>query len=345
MKQQTLAMAADQNAQYEQYRKPTKRDAFLATMEQIVPWAELCSVIEPHYPKAGNGRPPVGLERMLRMYFVQSSAMTRSERLLAAYLTANVRELALESAASVARKSGVSPMTVGRFLRTLGYDSFDDIRREASRQGGPAELRIASRFEQFRRGDGGALKARNEQLGREVETIASAYELATGEHWEAMVRQVATAQRVYVAGYQTVRGIAADFAARLDYVREGVHVLDGTDGTYAGLLGAAKPGPRCLVLIDIRRYARQAEQLAAAAAAADIPVFVVTDAYCHWARRHTQHVFHVQTDVGFFWDSTVPIVSLLNLLMNAVVQKLGDKVGERVSRLEKLQGRFGAFLD
>jgi IS5 family transposase len=44
---------------------------FLATMEQIVPWQELCSVIEPHYPKAGNGRPPVGLERMLRMYFVQ----------------------------------------------------------------------------------------------------------------------------------------------------------------------------------------------------------------------------------------------------------------------------------
>jgi IS5 family transposase len=71
MKQQTLAMASDHNAQYEQYRRPTKRDTFLATMEQIVPWAELCSVIEPHYPKAGNGRPPVGLERMLRMYFVQ----------------------------------------------------------------------------------------------------------------------------------------------------------------------------------------------------------------------------------------------------------------------------------
>jgi IS5 family transposase len=39
MKQQTLAMAADQNAQYEQYRRPTRRDVFLATMEQIVPWA------------------------------------------------------------------------------------------------------------------------------------------------------------------------------------------------------------------------------------------------------------------------------------------------------------------
>jgi transposase, IS5 family len=71
MKQQTLAMADDQNAQYEQYRKPTKRDVFLQMMERLVPWADLCSVIEPHYPKAGNGRPPVGLERMLRMYFVQ----------------------------------------------------------------------------------------------------------------------------------------------------------------------------------------------------------------------------------------------------------------------------------
>jgi IS5 family transposase len=44
---------------------------FLATMNEIVQWRELCAVTEPHYPKPGNGRPPVGLERMLRMYFVQ----------------------------------------------------------------------------------------------------------------------------------------------------------------------------------------------------------------------------------------------------------------------------------
>lgn len=70
VKQQTLAMAADQSG-YEQYRKPTRRDEFLATMEAIVPWSALCAVIEPHYPKAGNGRPPIGLERMLRIHFIQ----------------------------------------------------------------------------------------------------------------------------------------------------------------------------------------------------------------------------------------------------------------------------------
>jgi IS5 family transposase len=69
MKQQTLAMAADQP--FEHYRKPTRRDEFLKTMEAIVPWAALCEGIEPHYPKAGNGRAPIGLERMLRIHFIQ----------------------------------------------------------------------------------------------------------------------------------------------------------------------------------------------------------------------------------------------------------------------------------
>ena len=69
MKQQTLAVAADQT--FENYRKPTRRDEFLKSMEAIVPWSALCEVIEPFYPKTGNGRPPIGLERMLRIHFIQ----------------------------------------------------------------------------------------------------------------------------------------------------------------------------------------------------------------------------------------------------------------------------------
>jgi IS5 family transposase len=71
MKQTTLAMAADQGAGFEQYRRPTKRDVFLQAMNEIVPWSQLCEVIEPYYPKGEGGRPPIGLERMLRMHFVQ----------------------------------------------------------------------------------------------------------------------------------------------------------------------------------------------------------------------------------------------------------------------------------
>src|ERR1700692_3270150 len=56
---------------FERYTKKTRRQIFLEEMERVVPWRELCALIEPHYPKPGNGRPPVGVERMLRIYFLQ----------------------------------------------------------------------------------------------------------------------------------------------------------------------------------------------------------------------------------------------------------------------------------
>lgn len=59
-------------AEYDKKKKRTRREMFLEKMEQVVPWSRLMDVIEPHYPKIGKrGRPPIGLERMLRMYFVQ----------------------------------------------------------------------------------------------------------------------------------------------------------------------------------------------------------------------------------------------------------------------------------
>ena len=67
MKQASLA----EQTGFQRYSKKTKRALFLEEMEQVVPWSELCSLVEPHYPKAGNGRRPVGVERMLRVYFLQ----------------------------------------------------------------------------------------------------------------------------------------------------------------------------------------------------------------------------------------------------------------------------------
>ena len=56
---------------FERYTKKTRRAQFLEEMEQVIPWQKLCALVEPHYPKPGNGRPPVGVERMLRLYFLQ----------------------------------------------------------------------------------------------------------------------------------------------------------------------------------------------------------------------------------------------------------------------------------
>lgn len=66
MKQMTLAASTG----FEKHNRATRKAAFLARMEALVPWSEFCALIEPHYPKVGGGRPPIGVERMLRMYLL-----------------------------------------------------------------------------------------------------------------------------------------------------------------------------------------------------------------------------------------------------------------------------------
>ena len=58
-------------SEYADKKKVTRRERFLGEMEHLVPWTRLCAVIEPHYPKGRRGRPPIGIERMLRIYFLQ----------------------------------------------------------------------------------------------------------------------------------------------------------------------------------------------------------------------------------------------------------------------------------
>jgi IS5 family transposase len=59
------------HAEFATKKKTTRREKFLTRMEAVIPWVQLLAVIEPFYPKGKRGRPPIGLERMLRVYFLQ----------------------------------------------------------------------------------------------------------------------------------------------------------------------------------------------------------------------------------------------------------------------------------
>jgi IS5 family transposase len=67
MKQTTFASVA-----WEKKGKITRRERFLAEMDAVIPWSRLLGLIEPHYPKAGNGTQPKPMEQMLRIYFMQN---------------------------------------------------------------------------------------------------------------------------------------------------------------------------------------------------------------------------------------------------------------------------------
>jgi DNA-binding MurR/RpiR family transcriptional regulator len=76
----------------------------------------------------------------------------------------------------------------------------------------------------------------------------------------------------------------------------------------------------------MRRYAKTSLKLAEAARAAHIPLIVICGNYCYWARDYTDPVLSIGTLSHLFWDNQAPVLSLSNLLLDAVNAKLGDAI-------------------
>ena len=277
------------------------------------------------------------LEKLKRDY----SGFTRAEKSIANYMLANHERLPFETAASIAEAAGVSQMTVSRFLRTIGFPDSSSFKAAMRAELDAASLMVSDRIDRIRRaGDESQRIAENFEL--ETRALLSAYEQRTTPQWRAAVDAIATTAHVGVSGFQTIRGIASDFASRLSYLRPDVRFVDGADGTFADILGPSV-GEACIVLFEMRRYTRLSLLLARAAARRNLPLVIVCDRHCHWARDHSDIVLHVRTESTLFWDTQTPFVSLSSLLLDDVIAQLGDRVSDRVEMLRSLQDEFEAF--
>jgi len=279
------------------------------------------------------------LSERLRQGF---SGFTKAEKAVANYMLENLRQLPFETAASIAGHIGVSQMTVGRFLRSLGYQGLAELKEELRGDLERTPLLISERISRIR-GNGAKNAALKENFELEVRSLIGVYELVGTPAWRRVVKRLASAPTLSVAGFQTVSGIAADFASRLEYVRPGAQYLDGRDGTFAELF--ARASGACLVLIEMRRYTKLSHLLAQACRERQVPLVILCDNHCYWARDYTHDVLAVNSASRLFWDSQAAFVSLFNLLLNDVIAALGDGVAKRTKLMAELQSEFDSFRD
>lgn len=267
--------------------------------------------------------------------------ITPSGRAVGAYLRDNLAHLPFETGASLAAKTGVSEMTVIRFLRGLGYRSLKELKDDLRATYRDAERSVEDALERFRvRHDGfGELRA---SLELEIRAVIKAYELAASERWQAIIELLAKRRHVYVVGFQATKGVALDFASRLKYARAGVRFAEGATGVYSEVL-EADPRESCLVLIDSVAYARKGILLARRARALGLPLVIVTDRFSNRAFAFTDLVLQGHTYVRTFWDSTASLSVILNLLINAVAVRLGRKAEDRFELMRELGDYFQEF--
>ena len=264
---------------------------------------------------------------------------SKADRALANYMLSDMGTLPFETAASLAAKVAVSEPTVGRFCRALGYRGFKDLKANLKNDMGDQPWLIGDRLRDLR----ARTQAGEDQLTRglelEIAALVSVYETAQSAEWGLVVKRLATVRRVFAAGFQTERGMAQIFVNQLQYLRDGVHLLDGAGGNFAEMLALDEPDAT-LVIFEARRYSRHAQLLAQEARAIGIPVTLITDPYCDWAHEVADEIFVVPTAVNLFWESTGQMASLANLLVNGVFLELGPEVETRMNRIAELHGRF-----
>jgi len=257
--------------------------------------------------------------------------LTVSERMIAGWLTDNIDQLPFETAASIGARVGVSAMTVARLVKQLGYANLaalkDDLRGDArdapwllTRPAPSADVRLQA----------------------ETAAIAGVYAQAETAEWAAVVDLLAHAPHVHVAGFQTEAGLATGFARHLSYVRPHVGTVDSAAGIHDVVLDSGASD--VFVALDVRRYSRQFRVLAEKVAATGRPLVVITDPYCPWARDLTPHILTAEVALGHFWDMNTALASLLNLLVDGVVQRIGpDLVHERLALLAENYSDFIGF--
>jgi len=269
---------------------------------------------------------------------------TASGRAVASYMLANLNELPFETSASIAEKIGVSELTVGRFCRSIGYRHLKDLKDHLRTDLGESPWLLGDRLKAFQKRSRQDMGELNRSFELEVAALMRVYEYAQSAAFRAVSRRLATARQVYVAGFQTERGLAASLVHNLQYLRDGVLLLDAGSGHFGeAVLGG--DGQAALVIFEARRYSRQAKLLARKAHERGIPVTLVTDTYCDWAEGCTSEVFRIPTDLNLFWESTAPMLSLVHLLLNAVFNELGPKVEERLNATAALYHEFVGYTE
>ena len=270
------------------------------------------------------------------------STAAPSGRAIATYMLANLYELPFQTAADIAGKLGVSESSVGRFCRSLGYSHFKELKNDLKDDLGDGPWLVGDRLQEFRQQSSQSPQALPRSFELEVAALVKVYEYSLTPEWQTVSQRLATRRKVCVAGFQTERGIAASMVHLLQYLRDGVQLVDGAAGHYADVLLC--PAQDCaLVVFEARRYSRHAQQLCRKAREAGIPVTLVTDTFCDWADSYADEVFRVPTEFNLFWESTAAMLSLVHLLINEVCKQLGPDVEKRLEATAALHNEFVGY--
>ncbi|MEO9966191.1 MAG: MurR/RpiR family transcriptional regulator [Reichenbachiella sp.] len=263
--------------------------------------------------------------------------LTKSEARVAQFILLNLDQISYETGASIADKAAVSQITVSRFLKKAGYRGISALKEELK------EINLDSNTQEKKKNKKKTIY--NNSLNIELNSMMRLYEQFETDDWSSLVNCVATAKRVYISGFQSIRGISEDFARRLLLARDNVQYISMHDGMLAEWL-EYKPkvgmGYDALVIFDVVPYASEGRKLCEIAMEKGIQIVIISDEFCYWASEYNAHTVHPKSKSGLFLESTWGLVLASNVLVDAVSRK-NLRSGTRIKQWQEWAKRADIF--
>ena len=261
--------------------------------------------------------------------------LTRAERQLANAILEKYPVSAMGSITAVAGASGVSPPTVARMARKLGFSGFPEMQAALRAE---LEATISSPIAKHDRWaatapDGHIL---NRFADAAMDNLRRTLQQTAPEMVNAVTALLADPARgIHVVGGRITRSLADYFFTHMQVIRGGLTLLAPNSNTWPHYVLNMKPGD-VLVAFDVRRYEHDIVRLAEMASGRGVVLVLFTDQWGSPAGKHATHIFHSRIEVPSAWDSSVVTLFFVEALIAAVQTTTWTETRDRMKTLEDL---------
>jgi DNA-binding MurR/RpiR family transcriptional regulator len=277
--------------------------------------------------------------RMDGVYETLSPQLRRAARYVRRHLT----EVALYPLREMAARAEVSPATMSRLTTRLGFESYESLQRSIRGyvvSGAGRYAKSAEHLAEFK-GPAGLSRLAHEHVELLRENLARAFDGAS-RTIGAMVDVLANARRIYVLGLRSNYSAAFYFHYVLRAFRDDAVLLEDRMGMLIDELGGIAPRD-ALVAISYEPYAAEAAKAVEYAAGCGAAVLALTDTPYSPIARVARHALLVPTASTSYYQSMIPTLAVLELVVSALLVKAGASAVKRIREEFERRERFGVY--
>lgn len=271
----------------------------------------------------------------------ENSGFSKGQKIIAKFILENYDKAAFMTAGKLGKTVGVSESTVVRFAAELGYDGYPGMRKalqEMIRNRLTSVQRIEAAKDTM--DDSNVLKA---VLGDDIDKLRTTLEEIDQSSFNRTVDSIITAKNVYISGMRTSKYVADFMGFYLNYLRDGVHVLqdNGAAEVYEQLFRIGEGD--LFIGMTFPRYSSRAIKAMDYAKAQGATVIGITDSEASPFYGVADVCLFAKSDMVSFLDSLVAPMSLVNAIIVAVGVRSRDALSDTFKRLENVWSRYQVY--